>query len=245
MAPASSGLSPVQSAGGGAASGPPPARLALFDLDHTLLNGDTDALWCEFLMDQGLLDRAQFEPRNDAMVAAYRASAVDAQTFCSFYTATLAGRSPERWAPWLRRFMDERIAPRLPQTARGLVQWHRERGDRLVLTTATNRLLTALTARHLDIADLIATEVEVVQGLCSGRTQGVVNMREGKVTRLQAWLHEQGVPEHDLTQAVFYSDSYNDLPLLSRVGQPVAVDPDERLRAHAQANGWQVLALAR
>jgi len=220
-------------------------RLALFDLDHTLLSGDSDVLWCEFLMGHGLLDRAAFEPRNADMARRYGDGSVSAAEFCDFYVSTLAGRTLAEWRPWCERFLKEVIAPRIPASARALVESHRGRGDRLVITTATNRVLTELTAQHLNIDDLLATEVEVVDGRCSGRTRGVLNMREGKVACLQAWLAGQQLPAWLLGAAVFYSDSANDLPLLRAVGEPVAVDPDIRLRAQASAAGWRVVELQR
>ena len=220
-------------------------RLALFDLDHTLLTGDSDVLWCEFLMDNGLLDRAEFEPRNDDMARRYGEGSVSAADFCDFYVSTLAGRTLAEWRPWCERFLSEVVAPRVPASAHALVDTHRACGDRLVMTTATNRVLTELTARHLGIDDLLATEVEVVDGRCTGRTRGVLNMREGKVTRLHTWLGEQGLPADALSDAVFYSDSSNDLPLLQSVRNPVLVDPDARLRQHGLAAGWPVMELAR
>ena len=220
-------------------------RLALFDLDHTLLTGDSDVLWCEFLMDQGVLDRAVFKARNEDMARRYGEGSVSAQEFCEFYVSTLAGRTLAEWRPWCERLLNEIVAPRIPASARALVESHRALGHRLVMTTATNRVLTELTAAHLGIADLLATEVEVVGGVCTGRTRGVLNMRDGKVTRLRAWLVEQGLPVEALTDATFYSDSSNDLALLQAVGRPVAVDPDARLRAHARAAGWPLMELPR
>jgi HAD superfamily hydrolase (TIGR01490 family) len=220
-------------------------RLALFDLDHTLLTGDSDVLWCEFMMDQGLLDRAEFKPRNDEMARRYGEGSVSAEDFCDFYVATLAGRSLAQWRPWCERFLSEVVVPRIPASARELVESHRARGDRLVMTTATNRVLTELTAQHLRIDDLLATEVEVVDGRCTGRTRGVLNMREGKVTRLHTWLSEQDLPDDALAEATFYSDSSNDRPLLQAVGNPIVVDPDVRLRAHALTAGWPVMELSR
>jgi len=220
-------------------------QLALFDLDHTLLSGDSDALWCEFLMDEGLLDRARFAPRNAEMIRRYGEASVSAQEFCEFYVSTLAGRTLAEWQPVCARFLETVIAPRIPPSAKALVAYHRSRGHRVVMTTATNRVLTELTARHLRIADLLATEVELVDGRCSGRTTGVPNMREGKVQRLRAWLADQGLPASQLAEAVCYSDSFNDLPLLRAVAEPVAVDPDLALRRHADASGWRVIGLAR
>lgn len=220
-------------------------RLALFDLDHTLLSGDSDVLWCEFLMSEGLLPRTEFEARNADLARRYSEGSVTPAEFCDFYVATLAGKTPAQWRPWCERFLGEVVVPRIPPAARGLVEQHRERGDRLLLTTATNRLLTELTAQHLGIDVLIATDVEVVDGRCTGRTQGTLNMREGKVERLLGWLSTQQLDAQSLREATFYSDSINDLPLLQAVGHPQVVDPDPRLRAHASAAGWSIRILAR
>ena len=225
-----------------AASAP---RLVLFDLDHTLLSGDTDVLWCEYLIQRGLLDRAAFAPRNADMARRYADASVTAQEFCDFYVSTLAGRTIAEWRPVCERFLNEVLVPLIPAAALALIESHREHGHRLVLTTATNRVLTELTARHLGIADLLATDVELSAGRCTGRTLGTLNMREGKLTRLRSWLDEQGLPVSLLAAAVFYSDSVNDLPLLRAVGEPVVVDPDGRLLAVAQALQWRVLRLAR
>lgn len=221
---------------------PPP--LALFDLDHTLLAGDSDVLWCRFLVRHGLLEAGQLE-RNDAMEARYRTGSVTVAEFCDFYAAMLAGRSPAFWDPWCERFLHEEVAPRIPPGARALVEQHRAQGHTLVLTTATNRVITEKTAAALSIEHLIATELECEQGRYSGRTQGVPNMREGKVERLRAWLAARDLPHAALDQAWFYSDSANDLPLLCAVGHPVAVDPDERLLEHARTHAWPVLHLQR
>lgn len=220
-------------------------KLALFDLDHTLLDGDSDVLWCDFLIARGLLDGAVFGPRNAAMDAAYRAGTASPRAFCDFYVSTLAGRSEAEWDPLRRAFLDEVVAPRIPQAAHELVQRHRAAGDRLVLTTATNRCITALTAAHLGIADLIATECEIApDGRFSGRTAGTLNMREGKVERLRAWLAARGDGDAALPR-IAYSDSINDLPLLLSVDEPVVVDPDPRLAAEAAARGWRRLNLHR
>jgi HAD superfamily hydrolase (TIGR01490 family) len=224
---------------------PDPPRLTLFDLDHTLLSGDTDALWCEFLMDRGLLDRPGFEPRNRDLETRYRAGTVGVQEFCDFYVGTLAGRTPADWEPLRREFVAERIAPRLPAGAHALVRRHREAGDLVVLTTATNRFLTELTAMRLGIEHLIATECEFDGGgRFSGRTSGTPNMREGKVLRLHEWLAARDTALEDFA-SMAYSDSANDLPLLHAVQTAVAVDPDARLAAVAAQQGWRVLRLAR
>ena len=231
------------SAVGATATAPP--RLALFDLDGTLLSGDTDVLWCDFLIDAGVLDRTAFEAANSAIAERYARGAVTPAEFCAFYAATLAGRSAADWTPLRRRFVAAMIAPRLGAEALALVERHRAAGDRLVLTTATSRFLTEPIAARLGIADLIASELEVAAGVFTGRNAGVLNMREGKVTRLKAWLAAAGMAEASLSEATFYSDSINDLALLSAVGKPVVVDPDSRLEAEAARRSWPVLRLER
>lgn len=220
-------------------------RLALFDLDHTLLSGDSDVLWCEFLMQHGLLPRAEFEARNAHMAERYREGSVTPAEFCEFYVSTLAGRTPAEWQPWRERFLNDVVVPLIPRSALELLGSHREQGDLLVLTTATNRFITEPTAAHLGLSHLIATDAELLGGRFSGSVEGTLNMREGKVTRLRAWLADQGLPPSLLGDACFYSDSANDLPLLRLVREPVAVDPDERLLAEATAAGWPVLRLRR
>ena len=217
------------------------STLALFDLDHTLLSGDSDVLWCEWLMTQGLLERATFEPRNAAMEAGYKAGTVSVAEFCGFYVGTLAGRTLEQWHPMRQRFLVEEIAPRIPPAARDQVRHHQDAGHTVVLTTATNRVITELTAQHLDIEHLIATDCEVgADGCFTGRVAGTPNMREGKVARLQTWLAERGTCL-DALDSIAYSDSMNDAPLLSAARRAVAVDPDPRLAALARDRGWKVL----
>lgn len=219
--------------------------LALFDLDHTLLSGDSDVLWCEFLMRRGVLEREDFAARNADMERRYQAGTVGAQEFADFYVGTLAGRTAAQWEAERADFLAEEIVPRIPEAARELVRHHQKAGALVVLTTATNRFITERTAAHLGIPHLLATEVQVdAQGVFTGRTYGTLNMREGKVVRLRDWLQRrsQSIAAFESTA---YSDSINDLPLLEAVSQPVAVDPDARLEAIAIARGWPVLRLAR
>ena len=219
-------------------------RLALFDLDHTLLSGDSDVLWCDFLVGLGLLEEG-FTERNRRMASAYTAGVVTPADYCNFYAGTLAGHGEAHWAPIRERFLTEVIHPRIPDDARALLQRHRDLGHTLVLTTATNRVVSALTAVDLGVDHYLATDVEMADGRFTGRTRGMLNMRTGKVERLRAWLQEQGEAETVLRQATFYTDSINDLPLLSVVRQPVVVDPDPRLEATALRKGWQVLRFKR
>ena len=221
------------------------ARLALFDLDNTLLSGDTDPLWCAFLIEAGVLDPATFAAADRDIAERYALGTIAAAEFCAFYASTLAGRSAADWMPLRDRFVAAEIAPRLPAAAHALVETHRIAGDTVVLTTATNRFLVEPIAALLGIDAVVATELESSDGVFTGRNAGDLNMREGKVARMRAWLAEHGLDADALTGAVFYSDSRNDLPLLRAVGRPVAVDPDDGLRAEARARGWEILILAR
>jgi len=223
----------------------PALKLTLFDLDGTLLSGDSDALWCEFLLREGVLAAEGFAERQRDIEQRYRAGNVTAQEFCDFYVATLAGRSADEWAPLRTRFIEEMVVPCIPAAAVALVEQHRVRGELLVLTTATCRFLSEPTARHLRLEDLIATEAEQIGCIFTGRTSGTLNMREGKVARLRQWLADRGLPASLLDEATAYSDSINDLPLLEAVREPVAVDPDERLAQVAAERGWAVLRMAR
>jgi HAD superfamily hydrolase (TIGR01490 family) len=218
-------------------------KLVVFDLDHTLLDGDSDALWCDFLIAKGMLDAADFGPRNAAMVRDYQAGTVSVRAFCDFYVSTLAGRTPAQWEPLRQAFLREAIAPRLGSASRALVRQHQGEGALVVLSTATNRFITELTAQDLGIGHLIATDCEVAaDGHFTGQVQGLPNMRQGKVTRLRAWLAARGRTLVDFDSWA-YSDSINDLPLLLATNHAVAVNPDVRLAAVATERGWPVLHL--
>ncbi|MCE9661341.1 MAG: HAD-IB family hydrolase [Burkholderiales bacterium] len=224
-----------------------PGKLALFDLDGTLLDGDTDELWCAFLIEEGVLERAGFEARNRSVVERYRAGAITPAEFCAFYASTLQGRSRGDWAALRDRFVASRVLPRIGEAARALLAAHRDAGERVLLTTATNRFLTETIAAALGFApdELIATELEEADGIFTGANAGVLNMRDGKVARLAAWLEANGLATTAIAEATFYSDSANDLPLLHAVARAVAVDPDAVLRAEAEARGWSVVMLPR
>lgn len=217
-----------------------PGTLILFDLDHTLLDGDGDNLWCQFMIRHGLADAAM-SVLNESLGHDYRDGRVGIAEFSAFYARFLAGKTPAFWAPWQDRFLEEEIRPRLPAAAHTLVAAHRAAGHTLVLTTASNQIIAERTATELGFKYLLATELEQQGGQFTGRFFGVPNMREGKVTRLRAWLADQNWSEKVLCRAWFYSDSINDLPLLEAVGVPIAVNPDPQLYAHAQANGWRCI----
>lgn len=218
------------------------APLALFDLDHTLLDGDGDDLWCNFAVRHGLVD-AGLSRQNAQMGEAYRDGQVGVDAFSAFYASLLMDRTPAFWSSWQDRFLVEEIRPRLPAAARALVELHRAEGHTLVLTTASNSVIAERSAAELGFRHWLATDLELEAGVYTGRVRGTPNMRGGKLVRLRAWLAEQGFADELLAGAWFYSDSINDLPLLSAVGRPVAANPDPMLRAHALAHGWRTVQL--
>jgi HAD superfamily hydrolase (TIGR01490 family) len=217
-------------------------KLTLFDLDHTLLSGDSDVLWCDFLMDKGLLDRSVFAPRNADMEKRYKAGTVGVEEFANFYIGTLVDKSPADWEDVRREFLAKWIVPRIPQAAMELVRGHQLAGDLVVMTTATNRFITELTAQHFGIEHLLASEPEVVNGVFTGRATGTLNMREGKVERLHHWLDARA-ESLERFHSTAYSDSINDFAVLEVVEEPIAVDPDPRLAVIARERGWRILNL--
>lgn len=214
--------------------------LAIFDLDHTLIGGDSDHAWGEFLCRQGVVDAAEYRAANDRFYEEYLRGEMDIHQFLNFALNPLAQHSPQQLDLWHAQFMQECIEPIILPKAEALLQQHRERGDFLLIITATNRFVTAPIARRLGVDDLIATDPEVVDGRFTGRVAGTPCFQEGKVKRLEQWLQQTG---HSLKGSWFYSDSNNDLPLLEAVDNPVATNPDERLRAIASERGWPILQL--
>jgi HAD superfamily hydrolase (TIGR01490 family) len=222
----------------------PAARLALFDLDHTLLTGDSDVLWCEFLIDEGKLGD-DFAGQYRAIAQRYDAGTVTPVDYCNFHAGTLAGLSPAELLPLRERFFQHWVRPRIPDDARTLLQRRRALGETLILTTATNRVVSEMTAADLGVDHYLCTELELAEGRYTGRPAGVLNMRSGKIERLRDWLRDSGHPEQLIREASFYTDSINDLALLSAVHRPIVVDPDPRLESTALRKGWTVLRLNR
>jgi len=218
-------------------------RLALFDLDNTLLTGDSDDEWIEFLIERGVLDGQTARAEVADVVRRNRVGELSDEAFYAFHLGILAKHERTVLDAWHLDYMRERIVPNIPQQALELLARHREAGDLIVLTTATNHFLVEPIAIYLGIEHLIATEAEYVEGRFTGSHRGLINYREGKVRKLDAWLAERGYSWLDFAETWFYSDSHNDIPLLDRVSRPVAVDPDEVLAAHARARGWPVLRL--
>jgi HAD superfamily hydrolase (TIGR01490 family) len=216
-------------------------NLVLFDLDNTLLSGDSDFEWAQFLIEQGVLDREVYEARNHTFYEQYKSGVLDIREFLDFQLKPLS-RHPRRVLDdWHRQFMREKILPLVRPRAKELIERHR--ADLCMIVTATNSFVTAPIARAFGIDHLIATEPAHVGGEFTGAVAGTPCFREGKVTRLEDWLAARGQSLGSFAESWFYSDSLNDLPLLARVTHPVAVDPDDTLRAHAGKHGWPIISL--
>lgn len=216
-------------------------RLALFDLDNTLLAGDSDFEWAQFLIEKGVLDREVYEARNQTFYDQYKAGTLDIHEFLDFQLKPLARHPRSQLDAWHGEFMRTRIVPMVARGTPALLAKHKD--DVCVIVTATNSFVTGPIAAHLGVAHLIATDPEQVEGEFTGRVAGLPSFREGKVRRLDEWLAGRGASWADVAESWFYSDSLNDLPLLERVHHPVAVDPDPTLRSHAETRGWPVLGL--
>jgi HAD superfamily hydrolase (TIGR01490 family) len=218
-------------------------NLALFDLDNTLLSGDSDFEWAQFLISKGVLDREVHEAKNQAFYDDYKAGTLDIHAFLNFQLAPLARHPRAELDAWHREFMAARILPIIGAPARLLVRRHLDSGDLCALVTATNSFVTGPICREFGIPHLIATIPAQENGQFTGAPRGVPAFKEGKIARMDAWLEEMGLWWGSFEQSTFYSDSLNDLPLLGRVTHPVAVDPDATLRVHASRKGWPILSL--
>lgn len=218
-------------------------ELALFDLDNTLLSGDSDYEWAQFLIEEGVLDRSRYEARNQHFYDQYKAGKLDIFEFLDFQLAPLARYPREQLDLWHDAFMQRKIRPIIRDKGRSLLGRHRDRGDLCAIITSTNTFVTAPIARELGVAHLLATEIEAIDGRYTGRARGTPCFREGKIECLNRWLLGQGLNMQSFSASWFYSDSLNDLPLLEQVTHPVAVDPDEVLRRTALERGWEVISL--
>jgi len=214
--------------------------LAIFDLDNTLLAGDSDYLWGTFLTERGIVDGEEFERENERFYREYKEGCLDIFEFLRFSFRPLRDNRLEDLERYRKDFLREKIEPIILPAARALVERHRTTGDELLIITATNEFVTAPIAEHLGIPNLIATIPEKANGRFTGNVTGTPSFQAGKVERLLEWLQEAGV---GLAGSSFYSDSHNDVPLLERVDHPVAVDPDDHLRRHARARGWPIISL--
>lgn len=214
--------------------------LTIFDLDNTLLNGDSDYLWGQFLSQQGLVDSAFYEKENQRFYDEYVAGTLDIFEFLEFSLAPLSQIEMPKLTQLHSQFMDECIRPAITTKSRALIQKHIDKKDTLLIITATNLFITAPIADELNIPNILATEPEMVNKCYTGKVFGTPCFREGKVERLTEWLKETGA---NLANSCFYSDSHNDLPLLEMVTKPIAVDPDDTLRSHAKMKGWDIMSL--
>lgn len=218
-------------------------RLALFDLDHTLLPLDSDHGWGEFSIAIGWCDREEFGRQNDAFFDDYLAGRLNIPDYVRFATAAVVQRGEAEATAAHQRFMDEVIRPAIKPAALALVQQHLDAGDTVVITSATNEFVTRPIAQAFGVQHLLATElVRDGCGWFTGEIAGTPNMREGKVVRMTEWLTQRGLRWEDV-EATFYSDSMNDVPLLEKVDHPVATNPDARLRALAEERGWRIVDL--
>lgn len=215
-------------------------KLALFDLDNTLLEGDSDYAWAQFLIEEGVLHPDEYHAKNEWFYARYKDGTLDIHEFLDFQLAPIAGRARGQLDAWHADFMQRKIRPIVCARATELIASH---GDALTaIVTATNRFITAPIAAELGVPHLLATDIEEVDGVFTGKPRGTPTFREGKIARVNEWLAGRGAKLGDF-ESWFYSDSLNDLPLLELVTHPVAVDPDPTLHAHAREHGWPVISL--
>jgi len=218
-------------------------RLALFDLDNTLLSGDSDYEWGQFLVERGVVERAAYEAQNRAFYEQYKTGTLDIHEFLGFALRPLAEHSPEELGRWHADYLRTRIVPMITPAARALVRRHAQAGELCAIITSTNSFVTTPIAREFGVEHLIATEPERRDGRFTGRVEGTPCFRDGKLVRLEQWLAARGRRLPDFAASTCYSDSHNDLPLLERVTRPVAVDPDERLAREARRRGWETISL--
>lgn len=214
--------------------------LAIFDLDNTLLNGDSDHAWGEFLCEKGIVDSEFYRQSNDYFYQQYKAGSLDIYEFLEFALKPLADNEPQRLSELHQEFMTTKVAPMMLPKAATLLQKHRDQGDYLLIITATNRFVTGPIAEALGVDDTLATEPEQIDGRYTGKVAGTPCFQSGKVERLNTWLEQSN---HSLENSYFYSDSINDKPLLDQVTNPVAVDPDEHLKQAAEDNCWPIISL--
>jgi len=216
--------------------------LAIFDLDNTLLAGDSDHRWGEFLCDVGLANAEAFRQKNDAFYADYQAGSLDMTAYLDFVLEPLTGMARSAVRSLQRQFVAECVEPMLLDKAFDLLNEHRIKGDTLLMMTATHAVVAEPVAARLGFEHWLGSGVGIVDECYTGKAEGNPCFQQGKVDHLADWRSRH--PEiADLDDCWFYSDSHNDLPLLSAVGHPVAVDPDDTLRAHAEVNDWQIMSL--
>jgi len=218
-------------------------NLALFDLDNTILAGDSDYNWSRFLIQEGYLDGAIHAEKNEKFYADYKAGTLDIYAFVEFQFKPLARNPRTVLNQLLKKYVEEVIKPMITEKARALVKRHQDEGDLIIVITATNSFITKPIAELFGIENLIGTDPEEKEGEFTGKVSGLPSFKEGKVTRLEAWLKGKNLSLASFEQSYFYSDSHNDLPLMQKVTHPVAVDSDDILSEYAKSKGWPQISL--
>ena len=218
-------------------------NLALFDLDNTILAGDSDYNWSRFLIQEGYLDGAIHAEKNEKFYADYKAGTLDIFAFVEFQFKPLARNPRIVLNQLLKKYVEEVIKPMITEKARALVKRHQDEGDLIIVITATNSFITRPIAELFGIENLIGTDPEEKEGEFTGKVSGLPSFKEGKVTRLEAWLKGKNLSLASFENSYFYSDSHNDLPLMQKVTHPVAVDSDDVLSEYAQSKGWPQISL--
>ena len=220
-------------------------NLALFDLDNTLIAGDSDFEWAQFLISKGAVDRELQAAKNIQFYEQYKAGTLDIYEVLGFQLAPLARHPRAELDAWHREYVERHIRPIMTAPAKALVQRHLAAGDLCAVVTSTNSFVTGAITREFGIPHLIGTvaAVDVDNGAFSGAPTGIPSFREGKIARVDSWLEALGLWWGSFAESFFYSDSHNDLPLMGKVTMPVAVDPDDQLRAHADQMGWKIITL--
>mgnify|MGYP002150741722 FL=1 len=214
--------------------------MVIFDLDNTLIAGDSDHAWGEFLVERKIVDAEYYQAKNDQFFQDYQSGNLIIEEYLAFALEPLANNTLEDLLSWREAFLTEKILPLMLPKAKALIEKHRKQGDYLLIITATNHFVTERIAKILEVDDLIATEPEKNSQGFTGNIAGTPSFKEGKIIRLNDWLKNHN---HSMTGSYFYSDSHNDLPLLELVDNPVAVDPDDTLRAYCEKNKWPVQTL--
>jgi len=218
-------------------------NLALFDLDNTILAGDSDYNWSRFLIQEGYLDGAIHAEKNEKFYADYKAGTLDIFAFVEFQFKPLARNPRTVLNQLLKKYVEEVIKPMITEKARALVKRHQDEGDLIIVITATNSFITKPIAELFGIENLIGTDPEEKEGEFTGKVSGLPSFKEGKVTRLEAWLKGKNLSLASFEKSYFYSDSHNDLPLMQKVTHPVAVDSDDVLSEYAKSKGWPQISL--
>lgn len=214
-------------------------KLAIFDLDNTLIGGDSDCLWGDFLSEQGYIDSDAYKKGHERFYEQYTAGTMDIYEFLEFQLKVLADNDRTQLEAWRKCFIEEKIKPIMLTKAIQLINDHRNKNHELLIITATNRFITEPIAKAFNIDNLIACEPEVIDGQYTGKVSGIPSFNAGKVTRLHAWLEKY----EQVEESWFYSDSHNDIPLLKEVDHAIAVDADEKLIEEAEKRDWPIISL--